>query len=274
MLDTLTAIQNNGRLATPEKIEQLARLREVFLKCRPVKDSVYARIVHRLGDLYSKANDLEKAISFTREAVAVNSVKNKQAEPSFLANSYLNLGIFYNSLYLPGESVNYFDSCILVSSQYPEKYFIAFRAFEANAYSFFHKGDYQKSRETAENGILFAEKINDSLNEAPLLAQKAQAEIALKQIASAERNITRSIFLLENNNTDSIRLATSYSIYASLLNQKGFLNSAISYYQKAFELNKAKAYWRQCAKDMLDLGYLYDAGLQNDIKALACYNQA
>ncbi|HZG24321.1 MAG TPA: CHAT domain-containing tetratricopeptide repeat protein, partial [Chitinophagaceae bacterium] len=95
----------------------------------------------------------------------------------------------------------------------------------------------------------------------------------LKQIASAERNITRSIFLLENNNTDSIRLATSYSIYASLLNQKGFLNSAISYYQKAFELNKAKAYWRQCAKDMLDLGYLYDAGLQNDIKALACYNQ-
>src|SRR5688572_31686334 len=50
-LDKLAQIENMD-LLTSEKINQLSSMKESYEKCDLKKDSVYGRIIHRLGDLY------------------------------------------------------------------------------------------------------------------------------------------------------------------------------------------------------------------------------
>lgn len=274
ILNNLKAIEGNTSAQDAEKINQLHQLQQLFLQCHTTKDSVYARIVHRLGGIYSKTGDIEKAINFTKEAVAVNRTGYKETDKSFLANSYFNLGTFYNWLYLSEDSHRSWDSCIFISRQFPHKYNLAFMAFEQKAYAFIKTGDYQKGVETAENGILLAKKVTDTSAEASLLSQKAQAQIELNNIPEAGENIKKALFILVNNNSNIDKLATSYSVYARLLNKKGDKKTAIQYYQKAIELNKTIGYWVQCSRDMLNLGSLYDNYLHDGVNALACYKQA
>ncbi len=273
ILTNINAIQTDAIATNAEKIKQLLHMQQLFLKCNKAKDSIYARIVHRLGDIYSQTGDWENALRYTKEAVTVNKLPDKnRVEKSFLSNSYSNLGTFCKDLYLFNEAQLYFDSCIEISKNFPEKYFIAFMALEKKAYIFFQKGDYEKSIETAEKGILFAKKIKDTISEAFLLAQKAQAQLELNNISAAEGNLKKAISILATA-TDTRHLATAYTIYARLLERKNEHKTAVQYYLKSFELRKAKKNWIQCSQTMLDLGDLYDNKLKNGAKAIACYKK-
>ena len=145
------------------KISQLQTLRQRYLQCNK-KDSAYARIVHRLGDVYKISGDYENGIKYTKEAVDVNSGDSKAAERSYLVNSYYNLGLFYGLIYLFPESRQYFDSCIAIGNAYPDKTRIVFMAFEQKAFSFYRTGDYQKCIDVADRGILLAQKMQDSVD--------------------------------------------------------------------------------------------------------------
>ena len=68
-----------------------------------------------------------------------------------------------------------------------EKTSIGLSAFQNLAFSFFLSGDYQKSIDNADKGILIAVREKDALSEALLLLQKAQAQLALNEIVSAEQ---------------------------------------------------------------------------------------
>lgn len=152
MLNQLTFIESNDA-DTFEKIKQIQQLQKLYLKCNKTKDSVFARIIHKLGSFFSMSGNIEKAISFTKEAISINAAANDKSEKQFLANSYFNLNNYYDILYLREECYKYLDSCIAISTQFPDKYFIAFMAFERKAFNLFQTGDYQKSIETADKGI-------------------------------------------------------------------------------------------------------------------------
>jgi len=96
-LNNLTAVQKSSE-GFPEKIKQLIQLKDQYLKCAS-KDSVYARIVHRLGDFYSKTGDMIRAIDYTKEAIVANTHAGKAAEKAFLTNCYFNPGGFCNTLH-------------------------------------------------------------------------------------------------------------------------------------------------------------------------------
>ena len=160
---------------------------------------------------------------------------------------------------IPGST---YDSCIQVASHYPEKTFIALFAFQNQAFSFFQSGDYQKSIDIADKGILTAVREKDVLSEALLLLQKAQAQLALNEIVSAEQNVQRMISLLEHGEGVSEYLASAYSVYAKLLIKKGKLADAVSYYKKAATDNRKNEQWEQYVRDLQDLGLLYDEDLQ------------
>ena len=83
-LNNITTIQANANLSNAEKISKLKQLQQSYIKCYKSKDSVYARIVHRLGDIYNKSNNVEKAIEYTKDAVAANSSPNNKIEKAFL----------------------------------------------------------------------------------------------------------------------------------------------------------------------------------------------
>src|SRR6476659_1800485 len=109
-----------------EKISRLQALRQTFSKYHTVNDSAYARILHRLGDVYREAGDFDKGIAYTKEEVRINASGTAGAERSYLTHSYYNLGIYYSLLYLFPESHQYLDSCITIGLQYPEKTDIGF----------------------------------------------------------------------------------------------------------------------------------------------------
>jgi tetratricopeptide (TPR) repeat protein len=270
----LVSIEKDANSQAADKLKQLNQVHQLFLACHNNKDSIYARIVHRLGAIYNSTGDIEKAIRFTREAVAVNTSGGPGTDRSYLVNSYYNLGIFYRRLYLSEEAHRYWDNCISMGRKLPEKYNISLLAIEQKAISYFQTSDYQKVIETAEGGILWAKKIQNTPAEAALLAQKAQAQGLLNHTGEAEQNIHKAILIQAANNTQTDDLATCYSIYAQILGRKGDTKTAIRYYRKAFALNKASGNWVQCSRDLIDLGYLYDYLLRDASNALACYKQA
>jgi CHAT domain-containing protein/tetratricopeptide (TPR) repeat protein len=271
--DSLKKIEENTTASDAENLVQLQKLHQVYLKCYAPTDSIYARIVHRIGGIYSKTGDTETAIKFTKEAVSVNVKGTAGTDRSFLANSYFNLSTFYSQLYLYEDSHRALDECIAVSRQFPSKYFLTTMAFEQKSYAFFQTGDYQKSTETADTGILFAKEIDDHAAEASLLSQKAQAQIELNDLQKAEENIKKAISIFSGDIYYADRLATSYSVYAQLLTSRGDLKSAVNYYKKSFALNETNAHWVQCSRDMLNLGYLYDYHLHDAPNALLCYKK-
>jgi CHAT domain-containing protein/Tfp pilus assembly protein PilF len=273
IINAVAGIQSNISDSYSDKIVQLKALQSGFIKCHPLKNGIYAQIVHRIGDIYSKAGDLERAIIYTKEAVAVNTGKGEGTDPSFLTNSYFNLGIFYKKIHFLKDSHHYFERCIDVGRRYPDKQAIVFMAYEQKAYSFFQTGDYQKSMEQADEGILFAEAKKDVLAMAPLLAQKAQSEIESGLFSDAEICIKRAISLLENEDGGAEHLATSYSVYADLLQKSGKIPAALKYYHKSLELNKEKENWEQCSRDLLELGSVYLHGLGQGEKAVYYYNE-
>lgn len=269
----VAGIQESMADGFSEKIRRLKELQATFMKCHRTKNAAYAQIVHRIGDIYSKAGDLERAIIYTKEAVAVNTGQGQGIDPSFLCNSYFNLGIFYKKIHFLKDSHHYFERCIDVGRGYPDKRAIVFMAYEQKAYAFFQTGDYQKSIEQADEGILFAEANKEVLAMAPLLAQKAQSEIESGLFSDAEVCIKKAISLLENENGGAEHLATSYSVYADLLQKSGKIPSALKYYHKSLELNKEAENWEQCSRDLLELGSVYLHGLNQSGKAVYYYNE-
>src|SRR5690606_1748009 len=105
--------------------------------------------LHRLGANLREIGNLEKAVLFTKEAIAINNAKLPGSQPSFLANSYFNMGLYYKGLLMPDNSLSYFDSCIQIGSLYPEKTFLSLLAFEQKAFYYFETGDFQKSIDAA-----------------------------------------------------------------------------------------------------------------------------
>jgi CHAT domain-containing protein/tetratricopeptide (TPR) repeat protein len=273
LLEKVSTIHNDTDISSVKKVRLLKALQTGFLKCGTFRNNAYAQLVHRLGDYYSKTDDQERAIFYTKEAVAVNSSDNATADPSFLANSYFNLGIFYKRLNLLRESHYYFDRCIAAGSKFQAKYFIVFMAFEQNAYAYYQAGDYQKSVEVADEGLLFAREAGDEGARAPLLAQRAQSTGELGRFQEGEANVKEAIALLEKAGSDAAHLATSYSVYADLLGKKGNIKASLIYYRKAYELNRANGNLEQCARDLLDLGSVYADDLGQGTMAVYCYNE-
>jgi CHAT domain-containing protein/tetratricopeptide (TPR) repeat protein len=250
------------------KISKLTALQDSYLKCHQKIEAVYAEIMHRLGDCYAQAGNLEQGISFTDNAIDVNKHTGKR-EP-FLCNSYYNLGVFYLQLNMIHQSNDCFINCIAAGKSFPEKNSIVGKAHFQLAYSFFKAGDYQQARNSALRGMFFSDAAKDTVEEGALRAQQAQADIELGDFENAGKSIATSLFLLDGKN--NIQLASTYSIYANYLNVTGNHKASLNYYQNAFLLNSKLQKFRQCVNDLIDFGNVYHNGLKQENDARKCYS--
>jgi CHAT domain-containing protein/tetratricopeptide (TPR) repeat protein len=273
-MDKIIAIENSDDLPKTKigKLKDLQLLRE---NCGEDADSVYARIVHRLGDLYRLTGDYGKGISYTRKAVTINRAKQPSSQKAYLTHSYFNLGLTYQQLNLFEESRLYYDSCIRIGMLYPEKKFIAMKAFVQKALSAYKTGDYQRSIEISDYGLLLARDLQDTESKAILLIQKAQSQLEMDQLPGAENNIQEAIRILSGNNNKSLEyLASSHSVYANLMKKKKEFHASINNYRKAYEFNLQQNNLAQCARDLSDLGLVYDKNFNVPSKAIACYTKS
>ena len=230
-------------------------------------------MVHRLGDLYRTSGDFQNGISLTQQAVAMNKQDQPGSQKPYLTHSYYNLGLYNNLLGLTDDAQLYFDSCIENAIQFPEKTFIGLMALEKKSFMYFQTGDYEQSIRVAERGIDLALKEGLTDYEALLLIQKAQSESELKRIDHAERNILKAITILNEHRLDAY-LPNAYSVYANVLSKKRKFSEAIWHYNKASKLNSMQQNLEQSARDLHDLGYLYDKELNDPENSVAHYLKA
>ncbi|WP_158858280.1 CHAT domain-containing protein [Lunatibacter salilacus] len=273
-LEKIIAIEEDTINQLDTKINKLAYLQSSYKENYGERDSIYARIVHRLGAFLSEKMDYDKAISFTKTAIEINAAKLPTSQKSFLAHSYYNLGVFYNHLNIFEVSNQYLDSCISIGQQYSDKNRIKIKAIEMKAFSYFTTGDYQRSIEIADYGLLGLNDLIGSEYEAMLHVQKAQAQLALIQFNEAEASIQKAIRILSQFDVPSQYLASSYSVLANLLKVQGDYDESIYYYTKAYKINFQENNISQCIRDLSDLGFLYDENLTNPTKALECYTKS
>lgn len=271
-LDKLTNVET-GDFPTDQKIAALSRLIKDFEKCGLRKDSVYARIVHRLGDYYRINGDFDRGISYAVKAVSINRQEHPGSQPSYLTHSYYNLALYHNLLGLTEEAHLYYDSCLAVGYQFPEKMFIVLMALEKKAFLYFQTGDYEESIRVADQGIVLSRSQDLRGYEALLLIQKAQSEAEIGRIDRASSDISGAIKTL-NENDLALYLPNAYSVLANVLSRKKEYADAIAYYKKAVELNLAQGNNSQAARDLHDLALLYDRELKDFNNATSYYEQA
>lgn len=273
-LDEIASIENDDT-GNAEKITSLHALQQEYIRCVGLRDSVYATIIHRLGNRYMRNKSYREAIRYTQEAVAINSANTVLAQRPFLANSYLNLALCYKWLNFQTDSRLYFDSCISIATQYPEKNFIALLAYEEQAYLLFQAGDYQKAIDIADAGVLLAIKNKDPVSESVILIQRTQAYLQLKETKLAETDAAKMIALLHSAGGEALNyLPNAYNVYGYLLAQQKKFHKAAAFYRKAYEGNKKRGLWEQCSRDLQDLGFLYDLNLNDASSALKCFREA
>lgn len=273
-LDEIASIEN-AEISNEEKIKSLNLLKEKHIHCVGLRDSVYAILIHRLGNRYMRINSYDEAIRYTKEAVAINSGNTGLEQRPFLAHSYFNLALSYNRINLQVDARQYFDSCINIATQYPEKNFIALSAYEQLAFLLLQSGDYQKAIDNADAGMWLAIRKKDGLAEALMLMQKAQAYLKLNQIELAEKDVTKMITLLRTGGDEEASyLPNAYSVYGKLLTYQRKIDEAVSLYKRAYDGNKKIGQWEQCSRDLLDLGHLYDRELNDPKNAMKCYREA
>ncbi|SHM13566.1 CHAT domain-containing protein [Chitinophaga jiangningensis] len=251
------------------KLHQLDSLLTIQKRCYKAKDSVYARIVHRMGNIYHLEQSWDNAIAYTKDAIAVNTSAKDRQEP-FLVNSYFNLGLFYDKLYLHEESYHYFDSCILLGIRFPEKTAIALLAFERSAFSLYNSGQYQQAKNISELGFRVAHSIRDTLSEIALLAQKAQAMVALDDTAAA--GVIRQAIGMLSPNTAEVYKIVCYTVYAAVCGKLRKEQEAVKWYRQVMRWNEASERWSDCARNTLDLGNFY-LDIHQPALAMQCYRQ-
>jgi hypothetical protein len=186
---------------TKKRIKNLYEYKQRIDDCKLLKDSVYAKILHKIGILEYQANNYvptEKSFTFTAEAIRINTSGIKTASPSYATKSFSNLAVLYSAANLNREAVRYCDSTIKYTERYPA--YISFLRVARNlkALALFETGDYQGSIDESSLGIRDALNSSDSLQAATLFVKRAQAYQLQGNNIQARKDVSWTIDWVES----------------------------------------------------------------------------
>lgn len=230
--DSLLHIEQAQGLSQQQKLALVLPLRVAFEKGGYVRDSVYARLLHRIAVFeYYTTKAYDSCIANNLEAIRINTSGRAGACLSFAAGSYRNMGYYYKGLSIYDQALSYFDSAIQLANRFPGEVAVVktCRQERSNIYSI--KGDYEKCIEEATLGILLGQDTHDTAYSIILLYQRALAETKDGDISAAVNDIEldRQLAFFTH---DTAALGNSLAI-------KAFIDGSISHTQDALEEYRA-----------------------------------
>jgi CHAT domain-containing protein len=160
------------------RLKNLYGFKRKIEDCKLLKDSIYAKILHKIGILEYQDNNFvptENSFAFTAEAVRINTSGIKTAYPAYATKSFSNLAVLYSAAGLKREAVRFCDSTIVYAKRYPDYSSFLRGALELKAFALFEAGDYQGSIDQLLLGIKSALERGDSLQAAKLYNKRAEA---------------------------------------------------------------------------------------------------
>jgi CHAT domain-containing protein/tetratricopeptide (TPR) repeat protein len=244
------------------QLRQANALRNQFDKCGFEKDSVYARLLHKIGVYqYFSTKQINEAIENTLLAAKINTSGKKNASREFAIGSYWNLGFYFFELAIYSKSILYFDSAISIGRSYPAEKGDVLNAWIKKCNAFFKKGDYEKAVSEATLVLRSVLEPNDSLYIIQFLLERAQALLAESKTGQAAADIKSALALctptIYNNVAESYdNLANIYRYQGDVFASDGLADKAVAYYKKAIDYRMKLGTTEQLAVDYNDLGYL------------------
>ena len=270
----LRSIENDTLLSYDQKLELVRQLKKDFEGQKLVKDSVYARILHRIGSLEYFINNkvaTTNSILFTHAAIRINRAGKKNCAPAFCVNSYANLAMYYGSVHQYNLAAQYYDSALILKKQYDVPAVVEVSLLFDKAFSLYQSGDYQKAVEDYSTAILRTKTTNDTSLLISLLNQRAQSNLMMGQ-TEATVNDLQSAGLLLAKWKDISEATNNMLIQAKVLARRRDYSNALPRFYKAIKARIHINYPSQMiADDFTDLGNIYLNDLQNYSKAKACY---
>jgi tetratricopeptide (TPR) repeat protein len=264
-----------GTQSIEKKLQEVEILQKQFISCNYPKDSVYARILHRMGVYqYQLKKDLTSCINNTFEAIEINRSGSRSALPSFVANSYSNLGLYYKDLQFYKEALMSFDSAVYYASRFKnqDRFILMSRLQRSNIYV--RIGDFQKSIDEASLGLQHAYAVKDSVNLALLFNERAQSLVSILRFDMATADLAQSRNILASQKDVENTLADNYRIQANLYKNKSDLKNAFTFYLKAIESRKLLGTTPGLADDMIEMGNFLTVQLKKHQEAMVYYQKA
>jgi CHAT domain-containing protein len=249
----LIAIEEDDTSVPEDKLKKLLILKQQFEQCGHEPDSVYARILHRMG-LYEYFRNDDKpsdaSIKYTLQAIRVNRSGSRKSSERFAIKSYTNTAIYYKALQLYTEALKYYDTAAMLAMRFPDQAaaLLTIRYDKSNIY--FHSGNYQQSIDESTAGLLESSNTGDSSRMLSFLNQKAQSLYyqhdldraivdADRAIESASRLLHEAVASNSLNSPDDAtkvffyELSTAYKTKAFIYEQLEKDSLADTYFRKA-----------------------------------------
>ncbi len=268
--DKILGIENDAVTPIGQKLEQLYTLQKEYRTCGQARDSVYARLLHRIGTYEYTVNKNIATISgiqYTQEAVQINTSGNKGSCRVFAANSYVNLGYYYASLLQNPRALAYFDTAIQYSRKYGGKTDFILKARLNKCLILIQSGDYQKSIEECTVGLAEAREESADAMILGFFNQRALSGFYQGQSTQAMSDAD-SAAGYASSLANKFELATALKTKALVNGELNNLNLAGPLFAEAIRLRLETADYSQVADDYTDLGnyFLYHAASYRNAK--------
>ena len=253
-------------LSKPQKLKQVLALKQQFEVCRLSPDSVYARILHRIGVYeYYTTGELDKSIANTLQSIAINRSGRKDACLSFAVKSYLNLGYYYSDLVFYDEALRYLDSAAILAATIPGQESRLLEARQVRSNIFSKKGDLQQCAEEATRGLQIARDLHDTTSIVVFLNQRAYTYARQKLYPEAAAD-AESALAFSTRTHDKDGTAGSLKAKAVIMESTGRFPEALALYKETIRYRAASDDPVILAEDYLDAGnlLLYQMGKYTD----------
>jgi CHAT domain-containing protein/tetratricopeptide (TPR) repeat protein len=268
----LVSLDTNQVLPAADKLKRLYEWKKESDALRLPRDSVYARLLHKIGayEFYASRN-YYTALVLTMQALRINTSGKPGSCTRRAVTDLYNIAFYYDNLNLLKKALPYYDSAILLAVRNkpdPDKMIAKSRI--GKAYVYFRLGDYEKAVEESDRARIDALETGDSLSYLSALNQRAQSLFFQGKLRLALED-ARTAINLGGSLHEAYQLASALKTQAFILAaQRDFSDAQVSYTRCIAERVKSKQFG-QIAGDYNDLANFYRDTLKSFQKAESCY---
>lgn len=271
IIDSSVNTRKSSLLNDIQKLKIFYNLKKTIESCKIPKDSVYAGILNEIAVIeFTENNDYNKAISYTLDALKINTSSDAGSSLHYAIDNYSFLGDYYRELMLYQKAISNYDSAIYLAEKItPGAELILYcKLYKAN--SLFRFGDFQKCIEESFNGSISALKMKKEVYYTEFLNQKAQSEYYQNNLPSALSDIELIIKTATSSN-DRYQLASALKTKAKIFQKKGDFSKADLLFRQCISIRTLIGANNQIANDYADWGDFYMNSLGNYNEAKKCF---
>lgn len=270
----ITSLDTNQSLNPAGKLKLLYEWKKQSEALRLPQDSVYARLLHKIGVYeFFAGKRYNVALLLTLKALRINTAGETGSSPTLAVTDLYNIALYYDRLSLLKKALVYYDSAILYARRGPDIDNVIADSWLDKAYIYFGMGDYERAVEESDRARTYALERRDSLRYLKSLNQRAQALFLQGSLFAAQED-TRAAIALAKSLHEDFQLASALKVRGGVLSGLRDFSGAEDSYSKCIAARIRSRDFQQVSLDYNDLGGFYSDSLRAFQKAANCYLQA